>query len=302
MIDSDSAGDTSRRSGNAPAHSFSGSLVLSASDLVSRLVKKGVRLDDVNAAYNLVELFGYRHAVRYIPALSSTVEDPGMAALAEAIVCDMELQNVVLRYCARLERVLKSRLSVEIAKEFGPLAYTGPSLFKRESDFESFKHGYRGELLRKAKGGSKYAARIASEGADPPIWSACEFASFGTVSKLFSNLVPCESKRNLSLHYGFAVPVLESWLEALVFLRNECSHGGVLYGRELEKQPKSVRELCGIDNRRVFYQLMLLRMLVGRDFPSYTANMAAVLNPVMRSASHRRAFGAPADWEQVLAR
>ena len=117
-----------------------------------------------------------------------------------AVHSDLLFQNLLLLYSSQFERAFKTRLSSALAAEFGARAHTLPWIFKREKDCDSFRQSYWGELVRKAKGGSRYAAKLAGEGDNLSGWSACEYASFGTVSKLFSNLAPCSANRVVISH------------------------------------------------------------------------------------------------------
>ncbi len=136
MIVNDRAGGTSHGSGNAPAHLFSAATVLTPSELLDRLAEKGVVVDDSEIGARLVSTIGYRHIVRYVPALKRVYAKPTVSLLANAVHSDSLFQNLLLLYSSQFERAFKTRLSSALAAEFGARAHTLPWIFKREKDCE----------------------------------------------------------------------------------------------------------------------------------------------------------------------
>jgi abortive infection bacteriophage resistance protein len=295
-ISNDSAGDTSQRCDKAPAHFVSGTGIKSPEQLLSRLSDKGLAASDVGVGMALLGTLGYTHVVRYVPAHVAVVERPSFSTLYRDITLDHAFQGALLTHIIRFERSFKSQLSNALANEAGEFAHMERSLFKDEGGWKQFVDGSRSEIVQKARKGSRYAARIASQGRQVPIWSALEFSSLGVVSKLFANLTACEAKRSIALHYGLDTSFVESWLFSLIFVRNECAHGGVLYGRELEIQPRAHRLFPQVSNRHAFYQVLILSWLLERDIPDSSQTLIDDVAKLLSCGSLRLGLAAPKDW------
>lgn len=77
----------------------------------------------------------------------------------------------------------------------------------------------------------------------PPIWVMKEFLTFGNLGHILDQLSP--SVQN-DLADAFEMPnyqVLESWLKALIDLRNDCAHHDRVFNRSFQKQPQRYRKL-----------------------------------------------------------
>ena len=295
-ICNDSAGDTSQRCDKAPAHCVSGTGIKSPEQLLLRLSDKGLAASDAGVGMALLGTLGYTHVVRYVPAHVSIVEQPSFSTLYRDITLDHAFQGALLTRIIRFERSFKSQLSNALANEAGEFAHMERTLFKDEGVWKQFLDGSRSEIVQKARKGSRYAARIASQGRQVPIWSALEFSSLGVVSKLFANLAACEAKRSIALHYGLDTSFVESWLFSLSFVRNECAHGGVLYGRELEIQPRAHRLFPQVSNRRAFYQVLVLSWLLECDIPNSSRTFIDDFAKLLSCGSLRRGLAAPKSW------
>ena len=296
ILPDDSAGDTSQRCDKAPAQSFSREAVLSNAQLLGRLASKGIEIDDEASASVCLDSLGYTHVSRYVPAHLSVVGNPSFGTLYRDILCDHAFQGALLGWIIQFERSFKAHLANSLAQEFGEFAHLEGGAFKDEGAWRQFVDGSRSELVQKARKGSRYAARIASMGRRVPIWHALEFSSLGTVSKFYANLAACGAKRGIAAHYGLDTSFVESWLASLSFVRNECAHGGVLYGRELEIQPRAHRLLPQASNRHAFYQVLLLAWLLERDIAGSGEKLASELAPPLSRRSMRLGVGAPKDW------
>ena len=293
----DSAGDTSQRCDKAPAQLLSQALVLSTAQLLDRLAAKGIVIDDEEVASVCLGSLGYTHVTRYVPAHLRVVDNPSFSTLYQDILCDHAFQSVLLGHIIQLERSFKTHLANAMAQEFGEYAHLDERAFKDPNVWRRFADGSRSELVQKARKGSKYAARIASMGRNVPVWYALEFSSLGTVSKFYSNLVSCRAKSSIASHYGLDTSFIESWLASLSFVRNECAHGGVLYGRELEIQPRAHRLLKQSSNRHAFYQVLLLTWMLEHDVAGAGRRLIAELEAPLMRRSVRSAIGAPEQWD-----
>ncbi len=80
----------------------------------------------------------------------------------------------------------------------------------------------------------------------PPSWKTMEVASFGTLSKLFSNLANTDIKKVISRSFQLPSYVfLENWMKCAAVLRNCCAHHARLWNRRFSVIPKYPANLQG---------------------------------------------------------
>ncbi|MEA3445732.1 MAG: Abi family protein [Bacteroidota bacterium] len=65
----------------------------------------------------------------------------------------------------------------------------------------------------------------------PPSWMLLEVTSFGSLSRMYSNLNPGTGKRDISRAFGLADTVFASWFHSIVYLRNVCAHHSRLWNQ-----------------------------------------------------------------------
>lgn len=69
----------------------------------------------------------------------------------------------------------------------------------------------------------------------PPIWAVCEIMSFGLVSKWFKNLRVNTVRKNIANMYKVHPDILESWMQHLCVVRNNCAHHSRLWNRQFDR-------------------------------------------------------------------
>ena len=138
-----------------------------------------------------------------------------------------------------------------------------------------------------------------------PIWVAVEMMSFGSVSKMYGNLVRTHRQRLAKPHYGLNERLIGQWLRSLVTVRNACAHSNRLYGRTPTFQPK----ICDDDRRDVplpqswFAVLMAARHLYEpwSDWGHFVTQLQTLCEE-HRGAVTVGALGFPSLWDRVLRR
>lgn len=70
----------------------------------------------------------------------------------------------------------------------------------------------------------------------PPIWMAIYIMSFGDVLNLFE-LMSIKNKKIIAKHFNCTHPELESWLNHLKFIRNNCAHNSNIIDIKVKTLP-----------------------------------------------------------------
>ncbi len=159
---------------------------------------------------------------------------------------DQALRNIIFASIQNIEVAFRTRLSHHLSIKHGAFWFLNPSLFK---DKEMHKDGIRKlkeELKRSHEDFINEYRDKYTEPECPPSWKTMEVASFGTLSKLYSNLSDNEVKKEISR--GFQLPsylFLENWMKCAAVLRNCCAHHARLWNRRFSVIPKYPVNLPG---------------------------------------------------------
>ena len=175
---------------------------------------------------------------------------------------DKELRNILIDMLESIEISFRTYIAYTLAIKHGSTGYLNKQCFKKEKYFESFikkledeKNNHKNKLFIKHHN-EKYNGIL-------PIWVAVEIMSFGTLSKLYSNMLPQDTayiKRELCKVNHILV---NSWLHSLTHLRNVCAHYGRIYNTYLPpiKVKKSDRNNV-INDRQVFTYILAIKHLI----------------------------------------
>ena len=145
---------------------------------------------------------------------------------------------------------------------------------------------------------------------DLPIWMACEVASFGSVSRLYDNMLKREMK-GIALRYGLQPTFLASFLHAFVYLRNVCAHHSRLWDKSLSIKPQLPPGKLWDPIRKspansIFPAASAIYWMLGHDSVASASRQTwrESLESVMTNFSKRfpslvRFTGFPADWQSL---
>ncbi len=138
----------------------------------------------------------------------------------------------------------------------------------------------------------------------PPSWITMEVTSFGTLSTLYKGLKNGRGKRALANYYGLSDTVMESWLHAIVYVRNICAHHSRLWNKNLRIRPLVPRRTTHpflsnpTHNNRTFYVLSIILYFLKTVNPQNTlAERVRLLLDKYPSVDYI-AMGFPHNWEQ----
>lgn len=131
-----------------------------------------------------------------------------------------------------------------------------------------------------------------------------EVTSFGTLSMLYKELRNGRSKRALANYYGISDTVMESWLHAIVYVRNICAHHSRLWNKNLRIRPLIPRHTAHsflsntAQNNRTFYVLSIILYLLKTVNPQNTfAKRVRLLFDKYPTVDYI-AMGFPNNWNQ----
>lgn len=205
----------------------------SSEELHAHLLSKGLISLDYNEEINKIERIGYHRLLIYMRPLQNSEKNFFDGTTFENILnlydFDRKLRLLCIDAIEKIEVSIRSAVVNTISITNGPHFYLYGSNFKTES-------GYK-EFLRKALD-TKYLSikHYHEKYNDPtlaPIWSIVEGITFGTLSRLVSNLND-DNRRAVALNLGIHHRVLVSWVRSLNMVRNMCAHHNRLWNAKME--------------------------------------------------------------------
>lgn len=168
---------------------------------------------------------------------------------------DSELRQVMSVLLENFEILFRTKLAYYIGEKYGALGYLNPEIFKNNEYHTQFLEDLEREKTHQKKSpiiehhNENYDGKL-------PVWVLVEIASFGMISKLYSNLND-DDQKNIAKAFNVRPYYLKGWLRSFVEIRNICAHYGRLYNKILTFPPPLYRDM-EFDNTRVFAVLYIL--------------------------------------------
>ena len=181
---------------------------------------------------------------------------------------DNELRKLVLRQLERIEISIRSRMTYIFSTEYTLFWLNDEPLFVNEKAHKNILSKIKTEIERSDENfiisfKLKYSNEI------PPSFITLEILSFGTISKIYSNLKRNKAKKDFAKEFALPDVVLESWLHSLVYIRNLSAHHARLWNRIFSVKPlfpKSISNTWlsnkGIRNDKLFFFLSVMLYLL----------------------------------------
>ncbi|MBP3939506.1 MAG: Abi family protein [Clostridia bacterium] len=208
---------------------------------------------------------------------------------------DSELRQVLSVLLENFEILFRTKLAYYIGEKYGALGYLSPEIFKNDEYHTQFLEDLEREKTHQSKSPIIEHHNEHYEG-QLPIWVLVEIASFGMISKMYSNLND-EDQKNLAKEFNVKAYYLKNWLRSFVEIRNVCAHYGRLYNKVLTFPPPLFRDM-NFDNTRVFSVLYILTR-----FADDKLWLRQVLKLKVSFEEHKSVelhkVGFPEDWEKL---
>jgi abortive infection bacteriophage resistance protein len=151
---------------------------------------------------------------------------------------DRQLRLILFDAIEFIEIALRTKLIYHLSQAYGGLWYLDDSLVIDKIKHHDYVADLQTEFSRTGEGFAKEFRR--KHPADnPDVWMLFEVATFGTLSKIYSNLKPQLPQKSLITHeFGLnSINDLSSWLASISYLRNVIAHHSQIFGRDILKRP-----------------------------------------------------------------
>lgn len=144
---------------------------------------------------------------------------------------DTELQYILTRALNFIEVHFKSQLIYHVSNYYKniPAWFMDSSVINQKFIQEFPTKTYTTKFIAKHKPIAKHHIKYPSD-QYAPAWKTLEYLTFGTIELIFKNLKSNDLQKQISNLYGIKnVSIFNNFLRTIVFIRNKCAHGDVLY-------------------------------------------------------------------------
>ncbi|HEY1009617.1 MAG TPA: Abi family protein [Daejeonella sp.] len=282
---------------------------LSYNAQLQQLEERGLTILNRSKALHLLEYISYYRLSGYwYPLLSNknnhTFKPGSNFETAFNLYCfDRELRKLILSELEKIEVAIRAKTIYILSHEHGPFWFQNPNLFKNPATLQATLKKIREEYGRSDE---EFIVAFKNKYLDPlpPSWILMEITSFGSLSKLYSNLRPGKEKRAIANSFGLSDSVFQQWLHSIVYLRNLCAHHGRLWNKTLSIRPQiplSPRKTWLHNkngrNDRAWFVLCMIKFLLQTVNPSN--RLASKIKILFEKYPNvdPAAMGFPSDWQ-----
>lgn len=300
---------------------------LSLDDLINRLSVRGMGIPDIDRARRYLRHIGYYRLSPYtIPFQHGRPdhefrEGTTFDSILDLYVFDRALRLMVTDALERVEVAVRASLTDHMSTASGdPHWYLDAARFadrNRHATFLGIVRRLCDERLR-GKPDSNDGPLIHRSALEhylttygtpelPPSWLMVESLTLGQLSALYSNLARRADRTAVATSLRLNEPLLTSWLQTYVRVRNVCAHHGRLWNVGLGVYPKiptsrSVSWLTGSDalpprsEKRLYPVLVSLQAVLGTVSPrsGWPRRLSDLL--ASRPQTYLDGMGVPANW------
>lgn len=245
--------------------------------LLEHLVSRGLAITDGPQALAVLERIDYYRLLGYMRSFQGPGDD-GVRRFREGTTLedivalyefDRKLRLLCMDAAERLEVALRAAIVSEVAVKLGPFFYLDSHHFTSTDGWSSFNQSVRDERERSPALRHYYSTYRAPP--MPPIWSAMEAVSFGTLSHLYSNLVP-PIRKSIASRFNYDEMIVLSWFRSTTMLRNAAAHHARVWnarnGVDKPMRAKRIRDEFGSSMNTFFARAVAIVALfeeIGHD-------------------------------------
>ncbi|MGV7107944.1 Abi family protein [Flavobacterium sp. U410] len=217
-----------------------GNIATNTSEQIVLLQKRGLIIDNVDKAKEILLDIGYYRLGFYWHHFYNAkeeqfVENITFKDVSDLYYFDSELRFLLTQYLTRIEINFRTKIVYYISNKYknSPTWFVDPKVIS--SDFiNNFDEHYNDDFKKINVIKNHHKKYINDKYA--PAWKTIEYFTFGTVFKIFDSINDNEIKERISKCYNiYDVYKFSNFMKNIIFLRNICAHGGVLYDLNLGK-------------------------------------------------------------------
>lgn len=273
------------------------------SEQVEILISRKLIVEDKNAAEEILSRINYYRLSAYMLSYKESNQFKNGVSIEniyDLYEFDKKLRNLVLGFLESIEIAFRTQIAYTLAHKYGPTGYLdGDNYTNRKIHDETVN-----KLLLEIDRSDEIFVKHYKERYQGifPIWVAIELASFGLLSRIFSNLTNEDKNFISKTYYNLPHRYVKSWLHALSTFRNKCAHYGRTYNKKLTIKPIIHKNdiAKGIKNDQLFSILFIIKQLSKdtKEWDGFVTNLEALIEAY--DVVEIRLMGFPEKWKEIL--
>ena len=206
----------------------------SVEEQISLLKSRGMIFNCENKAKELLLDIGYYRLGFYWYFFENKKhtfkENINFKEVVKLYYLNADLRHLLIKYLNRIEINFRTKVVYYTSNRYKQHAtwFVHPSAMNRNY-IKKFDKIYTDNFKEKNLTIAKHHKRYIND-KYAPAWKTLEYMTFGAIFKTYKNLLDKELKTLIAKEYGLInIKVFQNLMNTLVFLRNTCAHGGILY-------------------------------------------------------------------------
>jgi abortive infection bacteriophage resistance protein len=178
---------------------------------------------------------------------------------------DANLRNILLKYIYRIEINLRTKVVYIVSNKHKsyPAWFVEPSVMS-DKYIKEFDTKVYTEAFKKNNKMIKWHHNNHNDDKYAPAWKTLEYMTFGSIPALIENIGDENTKKEIANVYNISsVTVFLSYIRSIVFIRNICAHGGVLFDINL---PQSIAKGPALkineSNKNILYSVIRIMLFI----------------------------------------
>lgn len=212
---------------------------------------------------------------------------------------DEDLRSLIFRMLGTVEITARSTIANYFSIKYGSLGYLNRDNYNFEENFNEFKNEFE-KAVENCKTEKFIKHHKDNYDGVLPCWVAVEIISFGSFSKMYSNML-IEDRKGIAKELKTNYLLLDSWLHSLSVLRNRCAHHNRLYGCYVGKQIMIHNKYSkvSIHNRSLFANLLAIKELFF-DQVRWNEHVYELINLIEKYNIRVDYLGFTTNWRDLL--
>ena len=257
---------------------------------VEKLKRRGLQIADEKEAKQFLAYSNYYRFTGYCLRFQHKDEsgervfnaDVSFSDIIALYEIDKALRDCIADALGAVEISFRSAVAYHFAEAHGAFGHTVKDNFDRrfimprtdptgrpaQSLYDEWHDGLISETKRSNELFVKHFEAKYLQFPDLPIWTALEICSFGTLSKMFKNMLKLDMKP-IAARYSLQASTLDSCMHSFVYVRNICAHHSRLWDKMFAISPQlppgKMWDVVRNANNKLYAVAMLLNWILAHD-------------------------------------
>ena len=266
---------------------------------VQKLKDRGLVIGDANEAERTLRYANYYRftgfCLRFQHLDKATgerrfIDGTTFEDIADLCSFDAQLRDCYSEALEMVELSLRSAIAFHFGKAHGAFGHLDQANFVKSFSKQVPCKGSRSRIVNPYKEWHKtlnaetrrsnelfvsHFRKTYAEYPDLPIWMVSELCSFGTLSRMFSNLKNTEQGM-IARDYSLQFVTMQSWLHTMTYVRNICAHHARLWDKTLNIAPQVPDgknwKKSAVSPKSVAFVALMLNWMLAHDSVNPTAH------------------------------